>query len=118
MKFIENCKDCKTEFKIRDNYRICGNVGCIQYNKRFGKKLTIAKTEEEWYCGKYWYQYYLWDCFIIFLISYGERIKGMSQSCPVCYQILFEKRAGFYCYNQQCPAFGLKAITCCEGELC
>lgn len=47
MKFIERCKDCKTEFKIRDNYRVCGNVGCIQYNKRFGKKLGIIKTTEE-----------------------------------------------------------------------
>ena len=73
------------------------------------------KDEEEWYG----YQYYHWSGFIMLPILYGETNKRMSnQECPVCRNTLLEKRAGFYCYNYKCPAYGQKAITCCEGELC
>ena len=38
-----------------------------------------------------------------------------NAECPVCRHTLFEKNAGLYCYNAKCPAFGQKAIACCEG---
>jgi|TARA_A100001391_G_scaffold44435_1_gene25938 hypothetical protein len=37
------CKACHTKFKIESDYRKCGNLGCTEYNKRYGGKLN-AKT--------------------------------------------------------------------------
>jgi hypothetical protein len=49
MKRIENCKNCNKKYKNIKGYRYCKNLGCTQYNKKFGKKLQtkIVAQEEE-----------------------------------------------------------------------
>ena len=32
---------------MRGGYRYCANVGCTEYNKRFGGKVVRQKKEEE-----------------------------------------------------------------------
>jgi len=76
--------------------------------------LNNPAQEEEW-LG---YQYYLWYCFTMLLILYGKVDARMTTECPVCRHTLFEKNAGLYCYNYRCPAYGQKAIACCEGGPC
>tara|TARA_R100001015_G_C4616026_1_gene172087 strand:- start:607 stop:789 length:183 start_codon:yes stop_codon:yes gene_type:complete len=43
MRKITACKSCHNPFKIKGGYRFCGNLGCTEYNKRYGGKLN-AKT--------------------------------------------------------------------------
>ena len=45
MRAIKKCKKCGREFEIIKGYRYCKYVGCIEYNKKFGKKL-FAQEEE------------------------------------------------------------------------
>jgi len=47
MKKITHCKLCNKIFKTRGGYRYCANVGCTEYNKRFGGKVVRKKNEEE-----------------------------------------------------------------------
>ena len=43
MRKVTACKSCHNPFKIKGGYRFCGNLGCTEYNKRYGGKLN-AKT--------------------------------------------------------------------------
>jgi hypothetical protein len=43
MRKVTACKLCHNPFKIKGGYRFCGNLGCTEYNKRYGGKLN-AKT--------------------------------------------------------------------------
>ncbi len=47
MKRITHCKQCKIIFKINGGFRYCGNLGCTEYNKKFGGKIVRKKNEEE-----------------------------------------------------------------------
>jgi len=49
MKKILHCKKCKREFEIKSGFRYCANLGCIEYNKKFGVKIGVShkKNEEE-----------------------------------------------------------------------
>jgi hypothetical protein len=49
MKKILKCKTCKKDFVIRGGFRYCANLGCIEYNKKFGVKIGVSykKNEEE-----------------------------------------------------------------------
>jgi len=40
------CKKCHTTFKIESDYRKCGNLGCTEYNKRFGGKLNVSQSQK------------------------------------------------------------------------
>ncbi len=49
MKKIKNCGKCSQIFKEIKGYRYCKNLGCTEYNKRFGRKLqkkNVAQEEE------------------------------------------------------------------------
>tara|TARA_B100000287_G_C20019405_1_gene537892 strand:+ start:111 stop:260 length:150 start_codon:yes stop_codon:yes gene_type:complete len=43
------CRQCNKNFSLVFGYRICKNLGCTEYNKKFGKKLfkKVKKEEEE-----------------------------------------------------------------------
>ena len=43
MRKVTACKSCHNPFKIKGGYRFCGNLGCTEYNKKYGGKLN-AKT--------------------------------------------------------------------------
>jgi|TARA_Y100000114_G_scaffold121091_1_gene116172 hypothetical protein len=43
MRKVTACKSCHNPFKIKGGYRFCGNLGCTEYNKRYGGRLN-AKT--------------------------------------------------------------------------
>tara|TARA_Y100000817_G_C16374852_1_gene331999 strand:- start:259 stop:435 length:177 start_codon:yes stop_codon:yes gene_type:complete len=45
-KLVLACKKCHTTFKIESDYRKCGNLGCTEYNKRFGGKLNVSQSQK------------------------------------------------------------------------
>ncbi len=47
MKRITHCKKCNILFQIRGGFRYCANLGCTEYNKKFGGKVVRQKKEEE-----------------------------------------------------------------------
>jgi hypothetical protein len=50
MKKLTHCKKCKKQFEIWRSYRMCTNLGCIEYNKPIGAKVVrkkIQKSQEE-----------------------------------------------------------------------
>jgi len=47
MKRQVNCKMCNKIFVIEKGFRYCKNLGCTEYNKKFGKKIVKKFAEEE-----------------------------------------------------------------------
>ena len=47
MKKILKCKTCNKDFVIRGGFRRCANLGCTEYNKRFGAKIVRQKNKKE-----------------------------------------------------------------------
>ena len=43
MRKVTAWKSCHNPFKIKGGYRFCDNLGCTEYNKRYGGRLN-AKT--------------------------------------------------------------------------
>ena len=46
MRAQTKCKKCGWGFQVISEYRICKNLGCTEYNKKFGKKLSKKEEEE------------------------------------------------------------------------
>ena len=47
LKKLTNCKKCKHKFLMHKGFRVCGNLGCTEYFKKFGGKIVRKKNEEE-----------------------------------------------------------------------
>tara|TARA_R100000773_G_scaffold4200_2_gene4807 strand:+ start:1378 stop:1530 length:153 start_codon:yes stop_codon:yes gene_type:complete len=47
MRKITTCKSCHNPFKIKGGYRFCGNLGCTEYNKRYGRRLDARQEKKE-----------------------------------------------------------------------
>tara|TARA_Y100001973_G_C5178982_1_gene323713 strand:+ start:1278 stop:1448 length:171 start_codon:yes stop_codon:yes gene_type:complete len=47
MKKVTKCKTCNQDFKIKGGYRICGNLGCVKYNQRYGGRYENARQEKK-----------------------------------------------------------------------
>lgn len=46
MKKITHCIKCNSEFEIWRSYRMCTNLGCIEYNKPVGAKIVRKKNQK------------------------------------------------------------------------
>ena len=46
MRKVTACKSCHNPFKIKGGYRFCGNLGCTEYNKRYGGKLNVSQSQK------------------------------------------------------------------------
>ena len=47
MREITKCKLCNREFKLTQNYKICVNLGCTQYNVRIRRRINVRKKNEK-----------------------------------------------------------------------
>lgn len=47
MRKLTHCKKCKKQFEIWRSYRMCTNLGCIEYNKPVGAKIVRKKDVQE-----------------------------------------------------------------------
>jgi hypothetical protein len=55
---------------------------------------------------------------LILVLQRDEALNQTQPNCPVCNSILFEVKAGLYCYNKNCIQFKQKVVACCEGGFC
>jgi hypothetical protein len=46
MRKVTACKSCHNPFKIKGGFRFCANLGCTEYNKRYGGKLNVSQRQK------------------------------------------------------------------------
>ena len=46
MRKVTACKSCHNPFKIKGGFRFCANLGCTEYNKRYGGKQNVSQRQK------------------------------------------------------------------------